>query len=71
MLGTAFGLFDPQKKKEKKFEIFEKSQNFEKNIIFLKVYPFCTIIGELDICSFIYANNSIKKYFIHFQAALL
>ena len=29
-------------KKRVKFEIFEKSQNFEKNIIFLKVYPFST-----------------------------
>jgi len=41
-------LFDPHKKKGKKgqkrvkFEIFEKSQNFEKIMIFLKVYPVCT-----------------------------
>ena len=40
-------LFDPppQEKKGKKrvnFEIFEKSQNFEKIIIFFKVCPLCT-----------------------------
>ena len=34
-------LFDPYQKRVK-FEIFEKSQNFEKNIIFLKVYPLST-----------------------------
>ena len=34
-------LFDPHKKRVK-FEIFEKSQNFEKIMIFLKVYPLCT-----------------------------
>ena len=65
----------PQKKKRVKF-VFEKSQNFEKNIIFLKVYPlsthftlfalFCKKIVELDICSFIYADKSIKKYFTLF-----
>jgi len=41
-------LFDPHKKKGKKgqkrvkFEIFEKSQNFEKIMIFFEVYPVCT-----------------------------
>ena len=29
-------------KKRVKFEIFEKSQNFEKIIIFFQVYPLCT-----------------------------
>ena len=34
----AWSFLTPAKKRVK-FEIFEKSQNFEKTIIFLKVYP--------------------------------
>ena len=33
---------DKKGKKRIKFEIFEKSQNFEKIMIFFEVYPVCT-----------------------------